>query len=343
MSRSSSFTPTKEQLQSCQTETADKGAACGKGTRKGTGKKAFYRSDKSPGPRGHAGGSRPQAKGQPRSSSSAQDSYKYRLCAEDIADDKVIIYRAELAVAADLENALPDAVSRKMGCRAWEVEADGDGACGIHALCGAPTARGKLRCRDARAFAQRHLSLPLSQLKERVDPAILKKVSAGIWPDLVVKVLEYEDGTSTAGLTTEQVIFWDVFQSETYKDVVVEAKARYTYNRGSALAKREATAALMYQARGVFAAEELACVWQPLAVQCRPHPVLPPLPLPLAHASAEAILEEQRHEDSKRYDFLCPLPKTSFDAPRRQGLYCRYASAYASFCAWRTHAPCSIM
>ena len=175
--------------------------------------------------------------------------------------------------------------------------------------CGAPTARGKLRCRDACAFAQRPLSLPLSQLKERVDPAILKKVSAGIWPDLLVKVLEYEDGTSTAGLTTEQVIFWDVFQSETYKDVVVEAKARYTYNRGSALAKREATAALMYQARGVFAAEELACVWQPLAVQCRPHPVLPPLPLPLAHASAEAILEEQRHEDSKRYDFLMPPPK----------------------------------
>ena len=119
-----------------------------------------------------AGGSETRVAEQHLSGRVEQAPHRYRLCAEDIADSAVIIYKTDLTVRTDLEDVLPDVVDQKMGCKAWEVEAVGDGACALHALVGAPEERGKLFCREARAFARRHLSMPLSDLKRSVGPSI---------------------------------------------------------------------------------------------------------------------------------------------------------------------------
>ena len=160
----------------------------------------------------------------------AKPEIRYRVSARDIASDGVLIYKIPMVVAVEGENALPSAATQKHGSEAWEVEASGDGACGVHALFGTPCGHGRLHCADARELIRSHLQKPLLALRDLLGCEVVDKVCSCIWDDFVVKLLKWCDGSWQGAPTCEQRLFWEVFQGEAFADAREAAHIRHVEN-----------------------------------------------------------------------------------------------------------------
>ena len=242
----------------------------------------------------------------PMAAAAQKHSGRYRVNASDIVDGAITIRRQhmELVIAAPSDQAR--LAAHPLGSQVLEVEVCGDGACGVHALFGSPNSFGQLHCANARQMIREKFSQPFAALVSSAGADLVEKVVSSMWADFTVVMLERADGMRPGPPTQEQAIFWHHFQQPKYKGARDQARARNSENQQTLVAKKEATNELLNQSRRVFGHRFLSCMWQPLAAQRQPEPVLPALGVPLETLSADELLALQRSGDGPRYDWIQP-------------------------------------
>ena len=112
-----------------------------------------------------------------------------------------------MQVAVNAYDVVSQNVSQMNACTAFEVEARGDSACGIHALCGMPDRSKELFCKNARELIRTYFLKPLSELKLALGSSVVDKVCSSLWPDFAVAMLARENGDVHSSPTPEQLLF----------------------------------------------------------------------------------------------------------------------------------------
>ena len=192
----------------------------------------------------------------------------WQLSKAELRDNAVHISDERWRLVLDSGDVVPEGIRSIHGEHmTWhEVQTNGNGACGLHAVFGVPSDQRELEHWDARGLARELLGTPFALLRQQLgaQSEILTTVEAKIWEDFVLPDLEEEDVNR---LTREVRIFATLFRGASYKDVRDKALRRRAENVQSGQAKDCAKEVLYVQLREIFTLALGEQVWSPLATQ----------------------------------------------------------------------------